>query len=143
MTTSTAVDALYATSKKRHRASSTFKNTANAVAITVAAMALTLGALNAQAEITQDCILEGTVDLRAAERMGQPTYVKFKRAQRGESAGCSINRKSSRRVKFISNPDPREIQHVSHGSTVRYRYLEHDRQQGRWELIEIIDNRSI
>ncbi|MEO0437117.1 MAG: hypothetical protein AAF098_09435 [Pseudomonadota bacterium] len=141
----TAADTLYPTNEKRQRRSelSTVKNLAKAIALTTAAVALTLGAVTAQAEITQDCILEGTIDLRAAERMGQPTYVKFKRAQRGESAGCSINRKSSRRVKFISNPDPREIQHVSHGSTVRYRYLEHDRQQGRWELIEIIDNTSI
>ncbi|MEM6604729.1 MAG: hypothetical protein AAF671_03155 [Pseudomonadota bacterium] len=120
------------------------KTAAVLVAVCSISLGNALASEPAQAEITQDCILEGTIDLRAAKRLSQPTYVKFRSAKRGTEAACAMSRKSqSRRVKFISNPDPRDIQHVSHGSTVRYRYVEHDYKQGQWELLEIVENTSI
>ena len=124
--------------------STTTMTTTMAAALALTLGTLSLGAQEAQAEITQDCILEGTVDLRAAERLGQPTYIKFRRAKRGTEAGCAMSRKSSsRRVQFISNPDPSEVQNVSHGTTVRYRYQEHNGRQGHWQLIEVVDNSTI
>lgn len=94
----------------------------------------------ATAEITEDCILEGTVDMRRAEELGQPVYVKFRSARSGSEAGCSMSRRSnSRRVQFISAPDTRRLTdvNVDHGDRVRYRYIERDNQPGRWELVDI------
>ena len=109
-----------------------------------AVAAITFAAASAQAEVTQDCILEGTVDLKKAEQLGQPTYVKFRNAKRGTEAGCDLNRRSkSRRVQYISSPDTNELVNVSHGSTVRYRYVEWNNQPGSWELIDIRDRSRI
>lgn len=105
-----------------------------------AALTLSLAATPASAEITQDCILEGTVDMRTAEKLGQPVYVKFRNARRGSEAGCSMNRRAnSRRVQFISAPDTQALQNVSadHGDKVMYRYIERDNQHGTWELVDI------
>lgn len=94
--------------------------------------------LQASAEITQDCILEGTVDMRKAEELGQPVYVNFRNARRGTEAGCSLNRRSkSRRVQYISSPDTSNVETAAHGSKVRYRYIERDNQSGNWELLEV------
>lgn len=105
-----------------------------------AAAAVALLAPGAGAEITQDCILEGTVDMRRARELGQPLYVNFRHARSGGEAGCAMGRRNhSRRVQFISAPDTRKLTdvNVSHGDTVRYRYIERDHQHGSWELIEI------
>ena len=83
---------------------------------------------------------EGTVDMRTAEKLGQPVYVKFRSARRGSEAGCDMNRRSnSRRVQFISTPATDSLQNVnaSHGDTVMYRYIERDNQRGSWELVDI------
>jgi hypothetical protein len=109
-------------------------------AIAAAALSLPLFTAAASAEITEDCILEGTVDMRTAERLGQPVYVKFRNARSGSEAGCSMNRRgNSRRVQFISSPNPESLQdvNVQHGDQVRYRYIERDNQRGRWELVDI------
>lgn len=109
-----------------------------AIAATAGIMTLIALPMSANAEITQDCILEGTIDKRKAEQLGQSVYVNFRNARRGSEASCTMNRRSkSRRVKFISSPDTRQIEDVSHGSTVRYRYIERDNQQGSWELIDV------
>ncbi|GEM_PF-857643 len=113
-------------------------NFTGAIALTVTALAMTFVALDASAEITQDCILEGTVDKRKAEELGQPVYVKFRNARRGSEASCTMNRRSkSRRVQFISSPDVSPVEDAAHGAKVRYRYIEHDNQPGSWELIDI------
>ena len=128
--------------KTRQRITSgiTSRATALAAAATVAATLAATLAAPASAEITQDCILEGTVDMRTAEKLGQPVYVKFRSARRGSEAGCDMNRRSnSRRVQFISTPATDSLQNVnaSHGDTVMYRYIERDNQRGRWELVDI------
>ncbi|EED31362.1 hypothetical protein NOR53_2801 [gamma proteobacterium NOR5-3] len=107
--------------------------------ITATAVGLSILPLQASAEITQDCILEGTVDMRKAEELGQPVYVNFRNARRGTEAGCSLNRRSkSRRVQFISSPDTgSDVEEAAHGSKVRYRYIERDNQSGNWELLEV------
>ncbi|MFT7288156.1 MAG: hypothetical protein ACI87W_002271 [Halieaceae bacterium] len=100
------------------------------------ALILSLLALNANAEITQDCILEGTVDKHKAERLGRPVYVTFRNARRGDEAACTINRRSkSRRVQFTSRVDTSDIENAEHGTKVRYRYIERDDQRGSWEYI--------
>lgn len=109
--------------------------------LAAAALALPLTLLTAtqvQAEITEDCILEGTVDMRTARELGQPVYVKFRNARSGSEAGCSMNRRSNtRRVQFISTPSTEELKDIDvhHGEAVTYRYIERDNQGGRWELV--------
>ena len=108
-------------------------------------LALSLAATTVNAEITEDCILEGTVDMRKAEALGQPIYVNFRSARSGSEANCSMARRGknkSRRVKFISSPDVSQVNNAAHGSKVRYRYIERDNQPGQWELIEVSDSRS-
>jgi len=106
--------------------------------ITAAVVGLSMLPLQASAEITQDCILEGTVDMRKAEELGQSVYVNFRNARRGAEAGCSLNRRSkSRRVQYISSPDTSNVENAAHGSKVRYRYIERDNQSGNWELLEV------
>ncbi|WP_439102772.1 hypothetical protein [Congregibacter sp.] len=106
--------------------------------IAASAMGLSLLPMYASAEITQECILEGTVDMRKAKELGQPVYVKFRNARRGEEAGCSLNRRAkSRRVQFISSPDTTDVETAAHGSKVRYRYIERDNQAGKWELLDV------
>lgn len=108
-------------------------------------LALGLGAAAAtgHAEITEDCILEGTVDMRKAEQIGQPVYVRFEEAYQGEEARCTLNQHNNRRrVKFISSPDLHDFSQLDHGSRVRYRYVERDGEPGRWQLIEVTDARK-
>ncbi len=105
-----------------------------------AVLAFSIAAVPASAEITQDCILEGTVDMRTAQRLGQPLYVNFKRATRGSEADCAMSRRgNSRRVQFISAPEMDALQNVdaNHGDTVRYRYVERNNQPGTWQLVDI------
>ena len=109
---------------------------ASALALAAAALALTFTAPTARAEITQDCILEGTVDMRKAEQMGQPVYVKFRKAESGPDANCAMARRNkSRRVTFVSSPDMNMAEGAVHGEKVRYRYIERDNQPGTWELM--------
>lgn len=111
---------------------------ARAIAVAGSSLAMALFAVNANAEITEDCILEGTVDMRMAEQLGQPVYVRFRSAERGWEARCSLNRRSnSRRVQFISSPDEHDLDKAGHGDRVRYRYTERDGNPGSWELIEV------
>ena len=111
---------------------------AGAVALSACALAMILMSLNASAEITQDCILEGTVDKRKADQLGQPVYVAFRDAERASDATCSMNRrKKSRRVKFVSKPDMADIVDAEHGTRVRYRYTEHDSKSANWQLVEV------
>ena len=112
---------------------------ATAVGAALAVLTLLLLAPPAAAEITEDCILEGTVDMRTARELGQPIYVKFREARNGTEAACSMNRRSnSRRVRFISAPNTEALQNVNarDGETVRYRYLERDNQYGYWQLLD-------
>ena len=92
-----------------------------------------------QAEITQDCILEGNVDKRKAAQLGQDVYVKFRRAEAGEEGPCDMNRSNrSRRVQFKA-PSTNDITEAPHGAAVKYRYIERDDQRGQWQLIEPSD----
>jgi hypothetical protein len=114
--------------------------TGTAPLIAAVALAMPLMTLQAQAEITEDCILEGTVDMHTARELGQSVYVKFSNARRGSEAGCSMNRRnSSRRVQFISAPSAKALQDVDvkHGDAVTYRYIERNNQRGHWELVDI------
>jgi len=114
------------------------KTISNTMAATFTALTLTILALNANAEITQDCIIEGTVDMRKAEELGQPVFVNFRNVRRGTEAGCMMNRRSkSRRVQFISSPSTDGIENAADGSKVRYRYIERNGQPGSWELIDV------
>ena len=105
--------------------------------VTALVLALPLVASGAYADITQDCIVEGTVDKERAERMGKPVFVEFHSARSGEDARCSMNRQSkSHRVQFKA-PGSDGIENAPHGSKVKYRYTEENNQEGTWELIDV------
>jgi hypothetical protein len=109
---------------------------------TAIALALPLMAGNAMAEITQDCIVEGTVDKERAAKMGKPVYVEFHSAKNGEEARCSMNKRSnSRRVQFKA-PGTDGIEDAPDGSKVKYRYTEDGNADGKWELLEVSGSRS-
>lgn len=108
------------------------------IALITTTLALTAGV--SQAEITQDCILEGTVDMRRAEQLGQPFFVKFRRARSGGEASCAMNQRArNRRTQLITAPNLQDLYHadLSQGDRVRYRYIERDGQRGFWELVDI------
>ena len=87
------------------------------------------------AEVTQDCILEGTVDKKKAEQMGRDVYVAFHSSQRAESGSkCQLERRS--RIQF-KEPKNAMIENAPDGAKVKYRYTEHDDQAGEWQLMGI------
>jgi len=112
------------------------------LALLAGSLSMALPAAAQSNDIVEDCILEGTVDMRKAEQLDQPVYVRFSDAEHGSKAGCSLDRRSkSRRVRFITTPDMHDIANVSHGAKVRYRYTERDGEPGTWELIGVRDRR--
>ncbi|MDP4652400.1 MAG: hypothetical protein NWR12_13500 [Haliea sp.] len=88
------------------------------------------------AEVTQDCILEGTVDKKKAEQMGQDVYVAFHSTKRAEAGSeCQLERRS--RIQF-KEPKNAMIENAPDGSQVKYRYTERDDNQvGEWQLMGI------
>jgi len=96
---------------------------------------LPLFACGAWAEVTQDCILEGTVDKSKAEETGRDVYVAFHSADRASNkANCKINRRN--RLEF-KEPKNSMIENAPDGSTVKYRYTERDNQKGHWQLLDV------
>ena len=91
---------------------------------------LPLFSATAFAEVTQDCILEGTVDKKKAEQMGRDVYVAFHSSERAESGSkCQLERRS--RIQF------KEPKNAPDGAKVKYRYTERDDQAGEWQLMGI------
>ncbi len=89
----------------------------------------------AWAEVTQDCILEGTVDKKKAEQMGRDVYVAFHSASRAEKGSeCKLNRRN--RVEF-KEPKNAMIENAPDGARVKYRYTEEDNQDGEWQLMGV------
>lgn len=96
---------------------------------------LPLFAAGALAEVTQDCILEGTVDKKKAEQMGRDVYVAFHSANRAEKGSeCKLNRRH--RVEF-KEPKNAMIESAPDGAKVKYRYTEKDNQDGEWQLMGV------
>lgn len=96
---------------------------------------LPLFATGALAEVTQDCILEGTVDKKKAEQMGRDVYIAFHSANRAEKGSeCKLNRRN--RVQF-KEPKNAMIENAPDGAKVKYRYTEEDNQAGEWHLMGV------
>lgn len=96
---------------------------------------LPLFAAGALAEVTQDCILGGTVDKKKAEQMGSDVYVAFHSASRaGKGSECNLNRRN--RVEF-KEPKNAMIENAPDGAKVKYRYTEKDNQDGEWQLMGV------
>ncbi len=96
---------------------------------------LPLFAAGTWAEVTQDCILEGTVDKKKAERMGRDVYIAFHSASRAEEGSeCKLNRRN--RVEF-KEPKNARIESAPDGAKVKYRYTEKENQEGEWELMGV------
>ena len=93
-----------------------------------------------QAEITQDCILEGTVNQTRAASGNELVRVSFRSAERGEEAPCRMSRSDrNRRIEFKA-PSDNEIADAPHGSKVKYRYTEDVKGKRQWRLIERSDD---
>lgn len=96
-----------------------------------------------QAEITQDCILEGTVNQTRAASGNEQVHVSFRSAERGEEAPCRMSRSDrSRRIQFKA-PSDNDIADAPHGSKVKYRYTEDITGKRQWRLIERSDDRRL
>jgi hypothetical protein len=102
----------------------------------VGALSLPLFMAGANAEVTQDCILEGQVDKRKAAQLGQDVYVRFRTAEAGDQGPCDMTRRNkSRRVQFKA-PSTDDIADAPHGAPVKYRYIERENERGRWQLMD-------
>lgn len=89
----------------------------------------------AQAEVTQDCVVEGKVKQRSGQENGTNVYVAFHSVKKSnEKATCSIERQ--KRVAF-KQPKNAMIENAPVGSTVTYRYVEEDNTEGQWDLITV------
>lgn len=88
-----------------------------------------------QAEITQDCVVEGKVKQRSGQENGTNVYVAFHSVKKSnEQANCSIERQ--KRVAF-KQPKNAMIETAPVGSTVTYRYVEQDNSDGQWSLVTV------
>lgn len=96
-------------------------------------------ATQAQAQVTQDCILEGTVNQTRAASGNDQVRVSFRSAERGEEAPCRMSRSDrNRRIQFKA-PTENDIADAPHGAKVRYRYTEEANGKRQWRLIERSD----
>lgn len=106
------------------------------IAKSLALVVLPLFTAGAWADVTQDCILEGTVDKRKAEQAGKDVYVAFHSAKgANRDADCNIGRRNNR-VEFKQSKDS-GIENAPHGATVKYRYTEEDNDKGQWKLLDV------
>ncbi|TXS91386.1 hypothetical protein FV139_16830 [Parahaliea maris] len=97
---------------------------------------LPLFAAGTWAEVTQDCIVEGTVDKQKAREHGKDVYVAFHSASRAsDDANCRLNRRSNR-VEF-KQPKDAKINSAPDGAKVKYRYTEEDNKKGEWKLLDV------
>jgi hypothetical protein len=102
---------------------------------TLAVALLSLGAMAAQADRPQDCIVEGTVDKQKAEQAGTDVYVAFHSARETRpSANCDLGRRH--KVEFKAARDS-GIENAPNGAKVKYRYTKEEDQQGQWKLLEV------
>ncbi len=92
-------------------------------------------AAGVQAEVTQDCVVEGKVKQRSGQESGTNVYVAFHSVKKSnEQANCSIDRQ--KRVAF-KQPKNAMIENAPVGSTVTYRYVEQDNSDGQWSLVTV------
>lgn len=106
------------------------------------ALALIL-ATPVQAQITQDCILEGTVNQTRTTQGSERVHVSFRSAERGEKAPCRMSRSDrNRRIEFKA-PSDNDIADAPHGSRVKYRYTEDVEGKRQWRLIERSEDRRL
>ena len=108
----------------------------NTLTKVVALSVLPLLSAGAWAEVTQDCIVEGTVNKEKAREAGKDVYVRFHSASRAsEESSCRLNRRGNRVV--FKEPRNALIENAPDGATVQYRYTELNHQQGEWILLNV------
>ena len=91
--------------------------------------------MGAQAEVTVDCLVEGEVKQKATQERGTNVYIAFHSVKKSnEDANCDLERR--KKVAF-KEPKNALIENAPIGSTVTYRYIENDNQDGRWSLISV------
>ena len=105
------------------------------VTASATALILALSAGSTLAEVTQDCILEGTVKNAKNAEEQKKVYVAFHSARDPENQQ-TCNMKRRKKLHFKA-PSESEIGTAPVGSKVRYRYREHDHEQGEMELISV------
>jgi hypothetical protein len=88
--------------------------------------------LGASAEITRDCVVEGTVKQTRDRNDGERVYVAFHSAKPAEEgAPCRMNRREKFRFKAPTSSDLRDAEP---GTEVRYRYTEDSEKGATWKL---------
>ena len=106
-------------------------------AITRISTILTLSVIGAiaQADSTQDCIVDGTVKNRAHVQHGTNVYVSFHSAKDG--AGRNSCRLAERGKVAFREPKNAMIENVPAGSKVRYHYTQEGEQAPQWQLMKV------
>ena len=114
------------------------KNKENTMRYTIKTAVLLLAFLpvmGVQAEVAQDCLVEGTVEQRTGEKHSVDVYVAFHSVKKSDAQSkCSLARK--KRVAF-KEPKNAMIENAPVGSTVTYRYIEQDNKDTQWRLISV------
>ena len=88
--------------------------------------------LGASAEVTRDCVVEGTVKQTRDADNGERVYVAFHSAKPAEKgAPCRINRREKFRFKA---PNSSDLKDAEPGTNVRYRYTEDSEKGATWKL---------
>ena len=106
----------------------------NTIKIALLAVACLFG-MGTQAEVAQDCLVEGKVKQRADQENGTNVYVAFHSVKKSnDETNCSLARQ--KRVAF-KEPKNAMIENAPIGSTVTYRYTEKVNQDGEWRLISV------
>jgi len=91
--------------------------------------------MGAQAEVTLDCLVEGKVQQKAEQERGTNVYVAFHSVKKSnEDVSCGLEQR--KKVAF-KEPKNAMIENAPIGSTVTYRYIENDNQDGEWSLISV------
>jgi hypothetical protein len=102
---------------------------------TLGALLLTLVTYPAllQAEVTRDCVLEGTVTKRPSA--DDRVYVAF-HSYRPAEAGAECNIRKREKLQF-KQPAASDINSAKPGSQVEYRYTEDSKTGTKWELRDV------
>lgn len=96
---------------------------------------LPIVAATAQAQRSQDCIVEGTVKSKNDVERGTSVYVAFESAEPAEKGKrCDLARRG--KVSF-KEPKNSMIENAPSGSKVRYHYTQEENSEGEWQLMGV------
>lgn len=104
------------------------------LALSIIAFTAATGTAKAEANPEKDCLLEGTV-YKSGEAGEQQTGVTFHSAERYDNeANCRVRRGEKMEFKL---PADTRLKNAPAGSTVKYRYRQHEDGSSKTELVSV------